>query len=129
MPYSKHPCPRAGCPETTTTGGACDTHRSEAERARGSAAARGYDHQHREQFRNAVLRKDPLCVCDSEHRRGHGTRTCGEPSLHADHHPRSRRQIEQAGLDPNDPQHGRGICGRCHSWHTSQAQPGGWHAR
>lgn len=119
-------CPTPGCPELTS-GGRCDTCIAKAEAQRGTATDRGYGHTHRTRFRRLVLTRDPLCVCeDVAH--GHG-RPCLAPSAHADHHPRSRRELVQLRIDPNDPAHGRGLCGRCHSKHTAHAQPGGWHTR
>jgi 5-methylcytosine-specific restriction protein A len=44
----------------------------------------------------------------------------------ADHWPLSRRELEDQGLDPNDPQHGRGLCKHCHDMETARNQPGGW---
>lgn len=83
---------------------------------RPSPARRGYDQHHR-RFRAAVLTRDPTCVL------------CGTaPSRHADHHPRSRQQLQALGLDPNDPSHGRGLCHSCHSRETALNQPGGWNA-
>lgn len=117
-------CSTPRCPEYTQHG-KCDQHRREAEQQRGSARQRGYDRDHERLFRRPVLQRDPNCVCtDEDH--GHGT-PCGQPSRHADHYPQDRRALVRAGLDPNDPQHGRGLCGPCHSSHTAQAQPGGWH--
>lgn len=46
------------------------------------------------------------------------------PSVHAEHWPLSRRELVAAGLDLDDPQHGR-LCGPCHSKHTASEQPGG----
>jgi phage terminase large subunit-like protein len=46
-----------------------------------------------------------------------------------DNWPRSRRELVTAGLDPDDPRHGRGVCEHCHNHHTSHAQPGGWNSR
>jgi 5-methylcytosine-specific restriction protein A len=46
----------------------------------------------------------------------------------ADHYPLSRKELIDAGLDPNDPQHGRGLCKPCHDRETAQNQPGGWNA-
>jgi 5-methylcytosine-specific restriction protein A len=127
MPHAKRVCPTPGCPELTESG-RCSRCKTEAEARRGTAARRGYDHKHRTRFRQGVLRRDPLCVCIDQHR-GHGTAGCLAPSVHADHHPRGRDELERLDLDPNDPQYGRGLCGPCHSWHTTQAQPGGWNAR
>lgn len=47
----------------------------------------------------------------------------------ADHYPRSRKQLLEQHLDPNDPEHGRGVCATCHNKATSQHQPGGWNDR
>ncbi|MFJ3793883.1 holin [Kitasatospora sp. NPDC090091] len=117
-------CTVAGCPELTD-GGRCAQHRTEAERARGTARQRGYGTAHRTRFRPAVLARDPLCVCDTQDH-GHG-QPCGRPSQHADHHPLSRRELAASGADPDDPRQGRGLCGPCHSSETARHQPGGWH--
>ncbi|AHH98316.1 hypothetical protein KALB_4954 [Kutzneria albida DSM 43870] len=42
----------------------------------------------------------------------------------ADHYPKSRRELVAAGADPNDPQHGRGLCVACHNAQTARLQPG-----
>ena len=118
-------CTTPGCPEYTQ-GGRCPTCRAQAEQRRGTAAQRGYGTRHRTRFRTAVLARDPHCVCtDTSH--GHGD-PCGEPSRHADHYPRDRRELAAAGEDPDDPRHGRGLCGPCHSSETARHQPGGWAA-
>lgn len=110
-------CSVPGCPEYTDQGGRCDEHRRQAEARRGTARQRGYDRRHECQFRRAVLARDPMCVI------------CGKaPARHADHHPLSRRELVERGEDPNDPRHGRGLCGPCHSAETAQHQPGGWNA-
>jgi 5-methylcytosine-specific restriction protein A len=108
-------CSVPGCPTLTDTG-RCPEHRAEAERARGTARQRGYGRQHEQRFRPAVLARDPVCVLCQK-----------APAAHADHYPLSRRELVAAGLDPDDPRHGRGLCGPCHSRHTAQEQPGGWH--
>lgn len=116
-------CSVHGCPEYTQHG-KCDEHRRQAEQQRGSARQRGYDRDHERRFRRPVLERDPTCVCtDTAH--GHGT-PCGLPTRHADHHPTDRRALVAAGLDPNDPKYGRGLCTSCHSRHTAREQPGGW---
>lgn len=110
-------CTTPGCPEFTDQGGRCEEHRRAAEQRRGSARQRGYGKGHEQRFRPGVLARDPVCVL------------CGQaPSVHADHYPLDRRQLVAAGLDPDDPRHGRGLCRPCHSRHTAVAQPGGWHA-
>lgn len=132
MPRALTVCSTKGCPELVPTG-RCTECRAAAEAKRGTAAQRGYGGRHRTRFRAGVLARDPLCVCADEHRdqhgRGHGTAGCHVPSAHADHHPRGRDELVRLRLDPDDPAYGRGLCGPCHSWHTSQAQPGGWNAR
>ncbi|MGK4583471.1 holin [Kitasatospora sp. HPMI-4] len=110
-------CTVAGCPEYTT-GGRCDEHRRAADRARGTTSQRGYGRGHRTRFRPAVLARDPVCVLCKQ-----------QPSQHADHWPLSRRELVDAGMDPDDPQHGRGLCQRCHARSTAAEQPGGWNAR
>lgn len=119
-------CSTPGCP-TLTRSSRCDEHEAQAEQKRGSARQRGYDRQHQQRFRTGVLGKNPLCVCEDQ-AHGHGPQ-CLAPSTVADHHPLSRRELVAAGLDPNDPAHGRGLCKRCHDKHTSTAQPGGWNTR
>ncbi|MFJ8027441.1 holin [Streptomyces sp. NPDC096311] len=116
-------CSVPRCPEYTQHG-KCDDHRREAEKQRGSARQRGYGKGHVTRFRPGVLARDPLCVCTNETCGHRGP--CGQPSVHADHWPLSRRELVAAGLDPNDPEHGRGLCGPCHSSSTAREQPGGW---
>lgn len=116
-------CSVPGCPHLTPAG-RCPAHRSEAEQARGTARQRGYGRQHEQRFRPGVLARDPRCRC-TEQSHGHAV-PCGQPSVHADHWPHSRRELVAAGLDPDDPQHGRGMCQPCHSSETARHQPGGW---
>lgn len=113
--HTRTVCPTPGCP-SVTTGGRCAACRRGAEQARGSARQRGYGTQHQQRFRAGVLCNHPTCVVC--HR---------EPSVVADHWPRSRRELVQLGLDPDDPQYGRGLCSPCHSRETARLQPGGWH--
>jgi 5-methylcytosine-specific restriction enzyme A len=108
------PCTMPGC-RSLTSSGRCADH--DSDRQRGNARSRGYDAQHEQTFRAAVLRRDRICVVCRQ-----------QPATVADHHPRSRRQLAAAGADPNDPRHGRGLCASCHSRATAQAQPGGWNA-
>lgn len=109
-------CSAPGCPEYTDSG-RCEDHRREAELRRGTARQRGYGRQHESRFRPGVLARDPVCVICK-----------GAPSVHADHHPLSRRELVEQHLDPDDPKYGRGLCGPCHSSETAQHQPGGWNA-
>ncbi|MDH6709759.1 5-methylcytosine-specific restriction protein A [Kitasatospora sp. MAA19] len=110
-------CTVAGCPELTT-GGRCPTHQAAAEQARGTRTQRGYGTGHQRRFRPGVLARDPVCVLCHQ-----------QPSQHADHWPLSRRELVAAGHDPDDPQHGRGLCHSCHSRETARHQPGGWNAQ
>ena len=119
-------CSVPDCPRLTDAG-RCDEHRREAEQRRGSARQRGYGREHEQRFRPGVLRRDPTCTCHgctSCTRAGSGR--CTRESVHADHWPLDRKALAAAGLDPNDPQHGRGLCGPCHSSETARHQPGGW---
>ncbi|MGI5161407.1 hypothetical protein [Microbispora sp. CA-102843] len=110
-------CTTRGCPNLTA-GGRCDTCKAKAEKKRGTASQRGYGSRHRSRFRRGVLRRDPVCVL------------CGKArSVHADHYPLDRRELEERGLDPDDPKYGRGLCGPCHSSETARLQPGGWNNR
>lgn len=68
-------------------------------------------------FREAVLARNPICMICLRAR-----------STVADHHPHERRDLITMGLDPNDPQHGRGLCKPCHDKHTAGTSPGGWAA-
>lgn len=112
----KKVCNGNGCPNLVPKGvRLCTDCAREAERLRGSPASRGYGRRHRRTFREAVLARDPICILC--HRR---------PSTEADHYPRSRRELEDAGLNPNDPSFGRGLCKPCHSAETAAHQPGGF---
>lgn len=118
-------CSVGGCPELTTQG-RCVAHRGEAERQRGTARQRGYGRLHETWFRPEVLHKNPVCVCTDE-THGHGPE-CLTRSTVADHHPLTRPELVAAGMNPNDPRHGRGLCKGCHDKHTSTSSPGGWNA-
>jgi 5-methylcytosine-specific restriction protein A len=119
-------CSVPGCPDFTDRGGKCPDHRVEAEQARGTARQRGYGREHETRFRPAVLARDPVCVCPGCPKCTEAGDHCTRPSIHADHWPIDRRQLVQQGLDPNDPRHGRGLCGPCHASSTAQLQPGGF---
>lgn len=109
-------CNVHGCPNLFTgTGGRCDTHRREARASR--TTNRVYQSQGHRAFRAAVLARDPICVA------------CNlAPSTVADHHPHTRRELVELGLNPNDPTRGRGLCKLCHDRWTAQTSPGGWAA-
>ncbi len=116
MPRALKVCSVPGCPRLTTAS-RCAEHDHTADLARGGARQRGYGKAH-ERFRRTVLRRDPQCVlCHSA------------PSTEADHWPWSRRELVARGLNPNDPQYGRGLCSTCHKQQTAKHQPGGWAAR
>lgn len=118
-------CTTPGCPEYTN-GGRCTGCQAKAEALRGTSSQRGYGSRHRTTFRTSVIARDPSCVCTTAGH-DHG-QPCGAPSRHADHHPRDRRELVADGEDPDDPKHGRGLCGPCHSRETALHQPGGWAA-
>jgi len=135
MPRARKPCSCTRCPAHDTYGcpndvghgtSRCPACTTQAERRRGTARQRGYDHRHETRFRPKVLEADPLCVCTEL---GHGHRgVCGLPSTVADHYPLSRRELVARGMNPYDPAHGRGLCSGCHNPETAARQPGGWAA-
>lgn len=114
-------CSVPGCP-TLTRGGRCTSCRAQAEQQRGQASQRGYGKQHRDRFRAVVLARDPWCVLCLKQ----GVHTA---STVADHWPKSRRELEAEGLDPDAPEHGRGLCVTHHAQETARLQPGGFNAR
>ncbi len=107
-------CTTTGCP-TLTSGGRCGDHKRQANLARGTAAEQGYGPAHRA-FRAIVLQRDPTCTMPG----------CNQPSTDADHWPIDRRDLVAQGLDPNNPDHGRGLCSLHHKQETARLQPGGW---
>lgn len=103
-------CNVPGCPELTTHG-RCQTHRREAERARGSAASRGYDARWR-RTRGRYLQLHQVCEETG----------CTQRATEVHH-------ID--GLGPNGPdghrhKNLRALCKPHHSQLTSRLQPGGW---
>lgn len=114
------PCSTPTCPELVPPGTSrCDDCKAEADKRRGTATERGYTSKaHRLGFRKGVLKQDPVCVLCKR-----------RPSTVADHYPLSRRDLIDAGMDPDDPKHGRGLCKPCHDTETARNQPGGWHGR
>ena len=96
----------------------CPTCSHAADTARGTATQRGYTTKGHRAFRAAVLTRDPVCVL-----------CLATLATIADHYPISRRDLLAAGLDPNEPEQGRGHCKRCHDRETARLQPGGWNAR
>jgi len=105
MPSSPHrPCSVPRCPgHAAPRSSLCPTHRLQAEQARGSPSARGYDARW-QRLRAWVLREEPDC------------RACGAPGQDADHvdHilPTSR-----GGTDDRD--NLQRLCPRCHARKTA----------
>jgi len=125
------PCTRCG--QRAVDGQSqCERHlrqqRARTDNRRGSAAARGYDREHDERFRQGVFdlygdRCVEKVLTDHFEGTNHGGIVeCGRPATHADHYPKSRRELEAAGLDPNDPRHGRPLCEHHHNSHTGRTQ-------
>lgn len=113
-------CSVSGCPTIypTNEGSRCTTHRKAADQARGTSTERGYHSKGHRAFRAAVLRRDPICVlCNIKQ------------SNIADHYPRSRKELIDLGMNPNNPDYGRGLDKQCHDRETAQHQPGGWNNR
>lgn len=97
-------------------GGRCPTHATQARRARISNKV--YNTAGHHAFRDAVLTRDVVCVIPD----------CVQWATVADHYPRTRIELVALGLNPNDPQYGRGICAPCHNKHTAATSPGGFRA-
>lgn len=116
MPRAWSTCSQRGCPTPTPPGQSrCALHERAADHDRGTAAERGYTGAGHRRFREAVLDRDPICV------------VCHvRVATVADHYPHSRRELLAKGLDPNDPQYGRGLCKPDHDASTAERQPGGF---
>lgn len=109
-------CNVSGCP-TISDSSRCPVHNAETMRSNKRGIHR-YDTAGHRHFRTAVIAKHPVCVL------------CGRRmTTIADHYPTSRRALIDQGLDPNDPQYGRGLCKPCHDSETAKHQPGGWNNR
>ena len=107
-------CNVAGCPELTQDR-QCEAHTKERERTRYTTKDKGYNTAGHKAFRTLVLHRDPICVlCDVA------------VATDADHYPIDRKQLVLLGMDPNDPENGRGLCHECHSKETAANQPGGF---
>lgn len=113
-------CSKPGCPtiHDSATGSRCPEHAKAADRAHWDRT-RGYNTRaHRIGFRLAVLQKDPICVlCNNA------------VATVADHYPKSRQDLIDLAMNPDDPKHGRGLCEPCHNGETARNQPGGWNTR
>ncbi|TQM83247.1 5-methylcytosine-specific restriction protein A [Saccharothrix saharensis] len=129
---ASRPCTRPGCPNRTTTGGMCPDCRTRARRAHGTSAQRGYTAGHRSRFRPGVLSRpdDRVCRCNLTDCPDHPGVSCSSPSTVADHWPLTRRELVAAGLDPDHPDRGRGLCGPCHARITARDHRtrGGWNS-
>ena len=99
--------------------------RARTDNRRGSASRRGYDHAHATEFRDGVFDLwGTQCVAPryDELDAGPVGEICGRTASHADHYPKSRRQLIAEGLDPNDPNNGRPLCEHHHNQHTGRTQ-------
>lgn len=119
MPRARRPCASDGCPNLTETGQTrcpdCQRQRqARLRQRRDTAIHRHYNSRGHRRFRRLVLQRDPLCVL------------CGDLATDADHFPLDLRALLAAGLNPNDPDHGRGLCRPCHSKETMRLGQGGW---
>lgn len=123
--------PQSRCTEPTCRKLHDGTGRCSACRARSDtrppASRRGYDKAH-EAFAAAVIDRDIVCQCNLSRQHGHGE-FCPRLAERADHYPLGRDQLVAIGADPNDPNHGRGLCPSCDSSQTAQRQPGGFNRR
>lgn len=97
-----------------TAGRRCDDCAREADRARGTAAERGYSGPEHAEFRRRVLAKHRWCQIKG----------CRSRSTDADHYPQDRKELVRLGLDANDPDFGRGLCGYHHKSETAKLQSG-----
>lgn len=126
MPRAYRVCSVSGCPELVKAG-RCAEHRRAADRARGTAAERGYAGKLWRSRRRQCLKRDPSCTC-AETNHQHSA-PCGDPATVADHYPLSRRELLAAGVtDPDTIDRLRGLCASCHSraTATTPGQQGGW---
>jgi len=94
-----------GCPNFAERGGLCAKHARERERARGSAAARGYDRRWR-RLRKAFLAAHPFCA------------RCGAPATDVDH------IIPKAAGGADDWTNLQALCHACHSRKTQRQSMG-----
>ncbi len=107
----KHECPAPGCHVLVSGKGRCAKHRTDVNRARGSAASRGYGSRWRK-VRAIALSREPLC------------RDCAKRGLTVasecvDHIVPMARGGEQYDLDNL-----QGLCVPCHSTKTATEDGG-----
>lgn len=120
MPRALKVCSTAGCWELVPSGrcAGCD---ARADKARGTAADRGYDAAWRRR-RRAYLIRHPLCAVLLP--------GCTRLATVPDHWPLDRRELVRLGVPDPDADHRlRPACAHCHGVATAAAQPGGWHAQ
>lgn len=112
-------CSTAGCPAIHDgPGSRCPTHTKTAHKQHWDNTKAYNTKGHRIRFRLGVLDRDPICVlCNIR------------ASVVADHYPKSRKDLVDLDMDPDDPVNGRGLCTSCHNKETAQHQPGGWAAQ
>lgn len=118
MPRARRVCSTPGCAALTEPGRSrCTSCTAAADRQRRPDGNPYASTAHRRGFRLAVLDRDPICVL------------CRlRLATIADHWPIERRDLVAAGLDPDDPERGRGLCKPCHDRSTATRTPGGWAA-
>jgi 5-methylcytosine-specific restriction enzyme A len=116
-------CSSPGCPVIHAGQGRCPDCRAKADKTR-RPDGNPYSTAGHLAFREAVLARNPRCVCPGDCERHKGW--CGAVATVADHYPIERRDLVSAGLDPNDPSAGRGVCKGCHDAKTARTAPGGW---
>lgn len=113
-------CSVPGCPtiHDGATGSRCDTHTKQATTRHNQDNTVYKTAGHRKRFRPGVLARDPICVLC--HIRA---------ATVADHWPKSRKDLVNLDLDPDDPVNGRGLCVDCHNAETARNQPSGWNTQ
>lgn len=113
-------CPTPGCP-TLTPGGRCEACQGKAQRARPTAASKGYDARWA-RTRAEYLRAHPYCECDE----------C--EAMPALLRPRATEVNHMDGLGPLGPRghdwtNLQAMTKAHHSRETARHQPGGWNDR
>jgi 5-methylcytosine-specific restriction protein A len=97
VPYAPaRPCSQPGCPHLTRRGRRCPEHARVYERARGSAAARGYGPRW-QAASAAYLAANPRCVCGP----GCCPNGCGRPATDV-HHLDGLGPLGPRGYDPSN---------------------------
>ena len=124
-------CSTPLCPNEAARGGRCEECYRKHDRARGTAAERGYNSRRWEGTKRTIRKRDPFCTCDAgDH--GHASFACMHLTEVADHYPKTRKQLLEEGVrDPDKPEFCRGLCKSCHSRATAKNPEtrGGWNAR